>query len=315
MFRKSLIYVGVPPSETRTWSRVPKRRLFQRKQTLNVILLLGLFTALTQAAVPPVGPAGPVWPTTRNDPRPVTICTKRPDPFPHPPPGRNRAAVAREKLRKRSLKRLPSQISRLDRRLVAVEVPVVPDTPVAGKAFFGLGGANAFENLKRPTKSTAGTKIAVENLRRSFSILRYLSELDPHRGSAEDARFLVEQAGLALQGQPVRLVLKDVDEVKVNTQTARDFGRLVQEGIALQEEAEELKSQLRFTRRSKRLIEEYIKDSRTEKERGIYRQRLRKFEESEMETFQNLQDKVSALETNHAKKRGLIDQSVGFSLP
>jgi hypothetical protein len=85
-----------------------------------------------------------------------------------------------------------------------VKPRTAPANHPTGNAFFNIGGAASID-LEIPTGKTHATPIASEDLRRAVSILAPVLSGKPH--SDEDAKFLADEAGAALFGAPLRVVV------------------------------------------------------------------------------------------------------------
>lgn len=132
-------------------------------------------------------------------------------PVPEPLPAKSQWSKSLERTRSAEISRLPKEIIRLDKHQVKVDVPAeVFDLP-SGSVIFGIAGAGALDNAKRPTGFTPGSRIAAVNLIRSFSILQHISQAPPGKMGIEDYRFLAEQAEFALEPDtPLQVVVEPV---------------------------------------------------------------------------------------------------------
>jgi hypothetical protein len=155
----------------------------------------------------------------------------------------DRRQTFREKQRAYEVADLPREIIHLDKSLARVKAPAenVPLAP--GSVIFGIISESLLENPKRPTGFTPGTRIASENLRRSLSILQYISESEkiPEESlSVEDYRFLADQAGFALQPDvPLEV---EVEAVRLKTELSNkdvlEFELIAKKNVELENRIE-----------------------------------------------------------------------------
>ena len=127
--------------------------------------------------------------------------------------------------------------------LVGIETGLVDVQLSAGTALFGLGGDPGY-GLKRGTGFTPATQVSTENLRRAVSIIQPLAGTGTGgtRLSDEDARFLADQAGLAMVAAPLQIT------VPASSSANRISGSQLNQArvhlAAIQEGLEQLSSQV-----------------------------------------------------------------------
>jgi len=147
---------------------------------------------------------------------------------------RRQAAERRQEQRREVVSSIRQELT--DIVPVGIETGLVDVQPSAGTAIFGLGGDPGY-GLKRRTGYTAATRISTENLRRAVSILQPLATTgtDGVRLSDEDARFLADQAGLAMVAAPLQVTVPASSSAgrifSSQLNQARDYLAAIREGL------------------------------------------------------------------------------------
>lgn len=121
-----------------------------------------------------------------------------------------------------------------------------------GRALFGFGskGSPKFK-AKIPIGKTPPTRFAPENLRRAISILgdtKKLLDMSP-----EDAKFITDQAGLAMYGAPLQVVVPLASE---SSRQRRELGKLVKIANEIERDIVDLQN---ITNKRRRLEDELLK--------------------------------------------------------
>lgn len=189
------------------------------KRRLIIIFLLplllyvccaGAFSVSGYAQVPDIGLSGPVG----------------------PPLGGNREIMHRDKPVRPTLPRVPAPIVspthqdwdkksekaklKLTKEIIRISFEQSPVKPQyikrvrkRGRVFFGFTAKERKFEAKIPIGETPPTRFAPENLRRAISILGALP-VDPQKlqdMDIEDVKFIADQAGLAMYGAPLQVVI------------------------------------------------------------------------------------------------------------
>lgn len=132
----------------------------------------------------------------------------RPSTPPPPPSGKRMERIQHlDALRRRALGALAGEIVRV--QAMGASAGYTEVRLPAGTRFFSFDRAENFGKAKVPTGWTPGSSVALEQLGRAIAILRCdrCAGMPP---SDENARFLADQAGLAIQGLDVQVSLESL---------------------------------------------------------------------------------------------------------
>ncbi len=166
----------------------------------------------------PVG--GYEEPSYREDTRFPEYREREPEPAPPPPPAETTGSVER----KSSLSRIQSEIVKVERQerlknIPAAEIPHAGhETGASGTILFNIGEEDPvfFIDRKEGPIQTSGSAIALEDLRRAASIVTAIDQGSAAGMSDEDAKFLADQAGRAMNGESLRVKIPPAATVNLS---------------------------------------------------------------------------------------------------
>ena len=183
---------------------------------LLYVCCAGVFSSSGYAWVPDIGPAGPVWPPKGREDREPTHINESPGSIP-PRVQTPKVSPTHRTWNKKSEKaklKLTKEIIRISFEQSPVKPQYIKRVRKRGRVFFGFKAKERKLEAKIPVGETPPTRFAPENLRRAISILGAIPA-DPKKlqyMNIEDAKFIADQAGLAMFGAPLQVAVPHASE-------------------------------------------------------------------------------------------------------